>query len=36
MIMDNFNDQSLDCAITDFIKVSGLVNLIKGNTCFKG
>ena len=34
--MGEFNAQSLDSVMKDFIKVNGLINLIKGNTCFKG
>ena len=39
---DNFikigdvNAQPPDIVMKDFIKVNGLINLIKGNTCFKG
>ena len=35
---DNFiiNAQTFDSAIKDFIKVNGLIILIKGNNCFKG
>ena len=36
IIMSDFNAQRLDSAMKDFIKVNGLINLIKGNTCFKG
>ena len=36
IIMGDFNAQPLDSAMKDFIKVNGLINLIKGNTCFKG
>ena len=34
--MGDFNAQPLDSAMKDFIKVNGLMNLFKGNTCFKG
>ena len=34
--MGDFNVQSFDSTMKDFIKVNGLVNLNKGNTCFKG
>ena len=34
--MCDFNAQPPDGAKKDFIKVNGLKNLIKGNTCFKG
>ena len=33
--MRKFNAQPLDSAMKDFIKANGLLNLIKGNTCFK-
>ena len=36
IIMGDFNAQPLDSAMKDFIKVNGLINLIKGNACFKG
>ena len=36
IIMADFSAQPLDSAMTDFVKVNGLINLIKGNTCFKG
>ena len=36
IIMGDFNAQPLDSAMKDFIKVNGLMNLFKGNTCFKG
>ena len=29
--MDDFNAQRLDSAMKDFIKVNGLINLVKGN-----
>ena len=35
-IMCDFNAHRLDNAMKDFIKVNGLINLIKGNTCLKG
>ena len=35
IIMGDFNDQPLDSAMGDFIKVSGLINLITGKTSFK-
>ena len=35
-IMADFNAQPLDSAMKDFIEVNGLINLIEGNTCFKG
>ena len=34
--MGDYNAQPLDSAMKDFNKVNGLINLIKGNTCFKG
>ena len=34
--MSDFNAQPLDSAIKNFIKVNGLINLIKGNACVKG
>ena len=34
--MCDFNAHLLDSAMKDFIKVNGLINLIKGNTCLKG
>ena len=34
--MGDFNAQPLDSAMKDFIKVNGSINLIKGNTYFKG
>ena len=36
IIIGDFNTQALDSAMKDFIKVNGLINLIKGNTWFKG
>ena len=36
IVIGDFNAQPLDSAMKDFIKVNGLINLIKGNTCFKG
>ena len=34
--MGDFNAHSYDSAMKDFIKVNGLIKLIKGNTYFKG
>ena len=34
--MGDFNAKPLDSIMKDFIKVNGLVNLMKANTCFKG
>ena len=35
-MMVDFNAWYLDSTMKDFFKVIGLINLIKGNTCFKG
>ena len=34
--MRDFNAQPLDSTMKGFTKVNGSMNLIKGNTCFKG
>ena len=34
-MMGDFNVEPLHSAMIDFIKVNGLINLIKGNICFK-
>ena len=34
--MVDFNAWYLDSTMKDFFKVIGLINLIKGNICFKG
>ena len=36
IVMGDFNAPPLDSVIKDFIKVIGLIKLIKENTCFKG
>ena len=36
IIMGDFSAKPLDSVMKDFIKVNDLVNLMKGNTCFKG
>ena len=35
IIMGDFNAQPHDSVMKNFIKVNGIINLIKGNTCFK-
>ena len=34
--MGDFNAHSYDSVMKDFIKVNGLIKLVKGNTYFKG
>ena len=36
IITDDFNTQPLDSAMSYFIKVNGLINLVKRSTCLKG
>ena len=36
IIMGDFNAHPLGSAMKDFIKVNGLINLIKGNNCLRG
>ena len=35
-MMGDFNTQLLVSVMKDFIQFNGILNLIKGNTCFKG
>ena len=36
IVMDDFNSQSTNGSMKDFMEANGLVNLIKSNTCLKG